>query len=207
MHFLVLLFGKSIYKPYSFLIKIILLSKGVNVGKSFRIHGRLKLTIAGLPKNISIGNNVFFNGDIDIRNRENGKILFEDNVYVDTDCRFIAANNAELIFRESCEIGLNCLINAGASVEIGKMSMVAGYCTFQSSNHGITKGIPIKNQQHTLEKIFIGEDVWIGASAIILPGVTIESGAVIGAQSVVTKNISSNKVAVGIPAKEVSSRI
>ena len=51
--------------------------------------------------------------------------------------------------------------------------------------------------------ILIGEDVWVGGSAIICPGVTIGDRAVIGAGSVVTRDISSDVFAAGNPCKEI----
>ena len=54
---------------------------------------------------------------------------------------------------------------------------------------------------HNPADIMIGDDVWIGANAVILGGIKIGKGAVIGAGAVVTKDIPSNAVAVGVPAK------
>ena len=53
--------------------------------------------------------------------------------------------------------------------------------------------------------IVVGDDVYIGNNAIILPGVVIGSNVVIGAGAVVTKNIPDNSVAVGVPAKVIKS--
>jgi len=53
----------------------------------------------------------------------------------------------------------------------------------------------------------IKEDVWIGAKSIVLKGVTIGKGAIVGAGAVVTKNIPSYKIAVGVPAKVIGERI
>ncbi len=50
----------------------------------------------------------------------------------------------------------------------------------------------------------IGKRVWIGANVTILPGITIGDNAVIGAGSVVTNDIATNSVAVGVPAKRIS---
>ena len=57
------------------------------------------------------------------------------------------------------------------------------------------------------ELISIGDDVWIGANCVILPGVHIHNGAVIGAGSVVTKDIPANAIAVGNPAKVIKFRV
>ena len=55
------------------------------------------------------------------------------------------------------------------------------------------------------EPVIIKDNVWIGAGAIILPGVTIESYSVVAAGAVVTKNVESYKIVGGVPAKEIGS--
>ena len=68
-------------------------------------------------------------------------------------------------------------------------------------NHGL-----LPEERHDLipKPIHIGKNVWIGSNSTILPGVTIEDNAVIGAGSVVTKDISENMVAVGSPARVIN---
>ncbi|YAK87873.1 DapH/DapD/GlmU-related protein [Paenarthrobacter nitroguajacolicus] len=56
------------------------------------------------------------------------------------------------------------------------------------------------------DEITIGRDVWVGASCVLLGGVTIGEGSVIGAGSVVTRDIPSYSIAVGNPARVVSRR-
>ena len=53
----------------------------------------------------------------------------------------------------------------------------------------------------------IGADVWIGANAIVLPGVTIGDGAIVAAGSVVTTNVEAYSIVGGIPAKEIKNRL
>ena len=54
--------------------------------------------------------------------------------------------------------------------------------------------------------ITIGNDVWIGANSVIIAGVKIADGSVIGAGSVVTKNITKNSIVGGVPAKLIKYR-
>lgn len=54
--------------------------------------------------------------------------------------------------------------------------------------------------------ICIGNDVWIGASVIVLKGVSIADGAIVAAGSVVTKSIGTNEIWGGVPAKQISER-
>ena len=72
----------------------------------------------------------------------------------------------------------------------------------------INKEALIVEQEWDSEKagIIVGDDVWIGANATILPGVKIGKGAVIGAGSVVTKDVKEYAIVAGVPAKHVRYR-
>ena len=89
--FLQLLFGNHIFLINSLIIKFILILRGIKVGKNFYITGTPYLKIRGIPSNIKIGNNVKIYGDIDLRNRENGKIFLKDNVTIEDNCRIVSA--------------------------------------------------------------------------------------------------------------------
>lgn len=107
------------------------------------------------------------------------------------------------------EAGKNLYINFGctildcAKVKFGDNVMLA-------PNVGIyTAGHPLNSKRRHIDliefahEINIGSNVWIGANVIILPGVSIGDNTVIGAGSVVTKNIPSNVLAVGNPCKVI----
>ncbi len=200
LRFLAFLFSRDIYKLWSLVIAWILRLKGAEVGKGFYIEGTPYMKVRGSYKNIQIKDNVKIFGNIDLRNRENGKILFHNNVEIDNDCRFVAANNAILELHEEVRIGPYCVFNAGDDIIIGKYTISGGFIHIQSSNHGIKKSEHIWTQPHFYGKIHIGEDVWLGASSTILKGVNIGDGAVIAAKAVVTKDIEDYAIAMGIPA-------
>jgi len=202
-----LLFGIWIYQPYSYAITMILRIKGIKVGKRFYIQGFPYLKIRGNPNNIQIGNDVKIYGDIDLRIRENGQIIIEDEVSFDTSCRLVSANNSILTIRKYADIGCYNIFNAGASITIGENTLVASFCNIQSSGHGLSRSSKIKTQPHFYGAINIGNDVWIGSRVSVLPGVTISDGAVIGANAVVTKNLSSYTINIGIPAKKINERV
>ena len=206
MTFLSLIFGWWIYKSYSKFISLVLKIKGIKVGGNFYIQGSPYLKIRGNPYNIIIDENVSINGNIDLRNRENGKIIISKDVTIDTNSRFVAANNATLNIGKGCKLGSYLIFNCGEDITVGEDCIFGGFCYFQSSNHGIKKDELIKYQDHTYGKIIIGKGAWFGARVTVLPGVTIGEGAVIGANSVVTKDIPSNSIAVGNPAKVISYR-
>lgn len=93
------------------------------------------------------------------------------------------------------------------NVRIGDHCAIAPNCAFYSYNHGVASGELIKRQPLTTRGgITVGDDVWLGFGVIVLDGVNIGSGAIIGAGSVVTDDIPENAIAVGNPARVVSTR-
>ena len=97
-------------------------------------------------------------------------------------------------------------MNAGTDIIVGEGTMIGGFCYLQSSNHGLKKNQTIKKQPHTYGKIIIGEDAWLGGHVTILAGVKIGKGAVIGAKSVVTKDVPDYEIWAGVPAKKISEQ-
>jgi len=74
-------------------------------------------------------------------------------------------------------------------------------------NHGMTnREVPMRHQKAVVEKIVIEDDVSIGMGVIILPGVRIGKGAIIGAGSVVTKDVSPLTVGYGVPFRSRRQR-
>ena len=109
-------------------------------------------------------------------------------------------------------IGREVRLNRGATlcayaeVSIGDFSMVGEFVSIRDANHGIARGELVRSQPHDAKPIRIGSDVWVGRGACILPGVTIGDGAIIGANSVVTRDVPANCIAAGIPAKVIRER-
>lgn len=112
----------------------------------------------------------------------------------------------DLIASEYSYIGPNCLI--GPKVSIGKYTMLANNVSIVGGDHLFSNpNIPIIfSGRPELKETIIGEDVWIGAFSIIMSGVTIGNGSIIGAGSVVTKNIPPYTIFAGVPAKYIKMR-
>lgn len=83
---------------------------------------------------------------------------------------------------------------------IGDDTMIGPNCTFATAIHPISPKLRLHKLQYN-KAIHIGKNVWIGGNATILPGVTIGDNSIIGAGSVVTKDVSNNVIAVGNPAR------
>jgi len=208
LKFLAFITNKKYLFFHSAVISFIMRLKGVAVGRNFYIEGVPNLKIRGKEQNIKIGNNVKIFGDIDLRNRENGKIIIEDNVTIDNDCRFVSANNAVLKIGKNTSIGAFCIFNCGTNVTIGENCLFAGMVNVQSSEHGFAKGKLIQKQNHTYSEIFIGNDVWIAFNAALTKGAYLEDGCVVGAKALVRAGkYNANSIIVGIPAKTIKERI
>lgn len=98
----------------------------------------------------------------------------------------------------------NCIILDGAKVEFGDNVFVGPNCGFYTAGHPIEVGLRNKGLEYA-RPIKVGNNVWFGGNVVVLPGVTIGNNVTIGAGSVVTKDISSNTVAVGNPCKVVKN--
>ncbi|MVF12932.1 transacetylase [Ketobacter sp. MCCC 1A13808] len=92
-------------------------------------------------------------------------------------------------------------------ISIGSHVRLAPNTCLISDYYGIKKGLIIFSQPGVSKgRIVIGSDVWIGANCVVLSGVEIGNGAVIGAGSVVTKDIPCYAIAVGNPAAPIKYR-
>lgn len=100
-------------------------------------------------------------------------------------------------------IGHYCnLRTGGGSIEIGDNVLLAQFVSLIAVGHGIRAGRPIRGQPLPEKRgIKLGNDIWVGANAVILPGVNVGDGAVIGAGAIVTKDVPANAIVVGSPAK------
>jgi acetyltransferase-like isoleucine patch superfamily enzyme len=92
-------------------------------------------------------------------------------------------------------------------VEIGEQTLVSMHCTILSSNHGVPPlGTLIRDTADKLLPTKIGRDVWIGANAVILGGVTIGDGAVVAAGAVVNRDVEAGAIVAGVPARFIRKR-
>lgn len=106
----------------------------------------------------------------------------------------------------NCHLGDNVYINFNltmvddTNIYIGSNTMIGPNVTIATAGHPILPELREKGYQYNLP-VHIGKNCWLGANVIVLPGVTIGDNSVIGAGSVVNKDIPSNVVAVGNPCK------
>lgn len=103
-------------------------------------------------------------------------------------------------------IGQHVFFNSGCKfqdqggITIGDGALIGHNVVLATLNHCM---IPAHRADLEPAPIHIGKNVWIGANAMVLPGVTIGDGAVVAAGAIVTKDVPSNTIVAGIPAKPV----
>lgn len=119
-------------------------------------------------------------------------------------------DNTRIIGASSIKIGNNFYCNCDChflgNIEIGNDVLIGPKVIIWSRNHNYKLDTPIRTQGHTDKPIKIGDNLWIGSGVIILPGVEIESGSIIAAGSVVTKNVTKNLIVGGNPVKILKER-
>ncbi|MOA24896.1 Galactoside O-acetyltransferase [compost metagenome] len=145
---------------------------------------------------------------IDIRGRK--YIVIEKGLTTGVGCRLEAYSKNEkvLYLGENVQINDYVHITAMKSVVVGNNVLIASKVYISDCSHGSYSGdemdscpesIP-RTRPYKTSKVVIEDNVWIGEMVSILPGVTIGRGTIIGANSVVTKDLPPNVIAVGSPA-------
>jgi len=157
---------------------------GLRAGKKLRIGRRVEF-VGG--RNMTFGKSVTFWGNSYLNAAgPNGRIEIGDETHVDQFC--------VLYGQGGLKIGSRCAIASGVIVYS------------QTNQFSSSPESPILDQPVVYARVEIGDDVWIGARTVILPGVRIGSHAVIGAGAVVLKDIPDWAIAVGAPARVLRDR-
>jgi len=160
-----------------------------------------------------------YNSTTDAKKKEHilnellGKI--DSNVKIDTP--FYCDYGKNIFIGKNVIININCTFVDCNKIEIGNNVLIASNVQIYTATHPVNveerllKGWK-EDSGHAFFKVYalpvkIEDNVWIGGGTIILPGVTIGKNSVIGAGSVVTKDIPNNCVAVGNPCKVMKKLI
>lgn len=96
-----------------------------------------------------------------------------------------------------------CLFMSEGGIEIGEYVLIAPRCSLITHQHTYALKKNIIEQPQQLKPIKIGNNVWIGAHVVILPGVSIGDNSVIGAGAVVNRDVAERSVVGGVPARTI----
>ena len=108
---------------------------------------------------------------------------------------------------ERVTINENSYLECKGGVVIGNDVMVGHDVSILSNTHNFNEtGVPMNLQGETSKSVIIGNNVWIGAKATILLGITIGDNAIIGANSLVNKDVPEGAIVGGVPAKVIRMR-
>jgi acetyltransferase-like isoleucine patch superfamily enzyme len=129
--------------------------------------------------------------------------LDDDVVLLTTGLRKTAAR---LVIGGGTYVNRFTMFDASERIEVGRGCLIGPFCYITDHDHGIELARPTAQQPLVSGSVRIGNNVWVGAGAIILKGVTIGDGAVIGAGAVVTRQVRPNEKVAGVPARMIGSR-
>lgn len=136
-----------------------------------------------------------------------GRLVFDNcgtNICIEKKANFGLGSGISI--GNNSGIGINAKIRG--PLVIGNNVMMGPDVIILTSNHRIDSvSVPMNAQGSVIDEVIIGNDVWIGARVIILPGCKIGNGVVIGAGAVVTKDIPDYSVVGGVPAKVIKKRL
>ena len=125
-------------------------------------------------------------------------------------------------FGHNCSVHMHCFFDCAKNIVIGKNSVINAKCRLDNrgrinigANVSISQDVLILTADHDVASadfagrnlsVNIGDYVWIGTRATILPGVNIGEGALIAAGAIVTKDVMPYSIVAGIPAKIIKMR-
>ena len=121
-------------------------------------------------------------------------------VFIESDFKCVFGKNIH--FKGMAILNFNCVLLDSNIITIGDRTLIGPGCHIICTNHSIDPEERLKGVFNN-KPITIGNRVWLGANVTVLPGVTIGDDCVIGAGSVVTKDIPSGMIAVGNPCRVV----
>lgn len=118
-----------------------------------------------------------------------------------------------IIHGDRITVGTHFAVNSGTylnglgGIELGSHVLIGSNVTISSGQHPIEGRFPpVFARQSLKKKIVIEDDVWIGAGAVIMPGVRLAQGTVVGANAVVTRDTEPYSVVAGAPARKIRNR-
>jgi len=158
-------------------------SKLKHIGRNSKIYNARIIN----PANVTIGDYSQLDDFVFIH--AGGPINIGDYVHIATQVAIVGKGGATLEDR--------CTLSAGA-----KLITSSAYC----HGYGASACVPLEYRKAIVGHIYIREDAWIGANAVVMPGITVGEGAVLGAGGVATKDLEPWTIYVGIPAEPIKKR-
>nr|WP_174507549.1 acyltransferase [Acinetobacter sp. Marseille-Q1620] len=152
---------------------------------------------------VEIGVNCFISPLAHIFAEPGRKIIIGDDCFIAADCTL----HGPIEIGNEVAINHHCILDGGKSgIKIHDQVRIAAYSHLYAFDHGMSLDQPVYQQAVTSKGIEIGKDVWIGAHVGIKDGIKIAQHAVVGMNSMVTKDIHEREIVAGNPARFVRYR-
>lgn len=172
-----------------------------------KCHHSVEFDIDGL---FSFGKNCVISKDSNIKVESDSRLHFENKVYIG---RNVEIGAVDILIGYDTSIQDRCVLLGNIDIGVGVIFGPNVYVTSGGHHFNIAPHLSIREQDKIGLKslphrpVIIEDDCWIGVNSVILPGVKIGKGSVIGASSVVTKDVPPYSVCVGVPAKVIKKRL
>lgn len=131
-----------------------------------------------------------------------------DGTTIESGCTLYCMN-APLKIGKGCYLNRNVRLGSGgdAPLTMGDNVMVGPNVVMDTSRHNHDRlDLPMKEQGLSYEPIIVGDDVWVGANAVITCGVKVGRGSIVGAGAVVTRDVDEFSIVGGVPARKIGLR-
>jgi len=160
-----------------------------------------KQRFAYCGRGVLLGDRITITGFPAIRIGEGTQFMSGSYLYAD--------ESSNLYFGSNCSFNHNVFLGAcGGEIIIGNEVLIGPNVVLRAADHLFARvDISIRSQGHRPGRIVIGDDVWLAANVVVTSGVTIGNGCVVGAGSIVTRDLPPMSLCVGNPAQPIRSRL
>jgi acetyltransferase-like isoleucine patch superfamily enzyme len=161
------------------------------------------------PHKIRIGSNVVIDDNclLDAKGESNGGITIGSGVFIGRNT-ILSCKDGDIELGDNANIGFNCEVFSASRVTIGPSVLMAAYSYVIGGDHDFADPAQsVLEQPRRSAGVTVGAGAWIGAGAKVLDGVTVGEHAIVGAGAVVNRDVAPHTIAVGIPARPVSTRV
>lgn len=179
-------------------------------GRRLFIGPRVEILFPGyfsVGDNVAIGRDSYLNCLSAEGVRVGNNVRLKENLWLQVTSHLTETGKG-IEIGDNCYIGPKCILGGGGGVKIGSNVTFGAGVDVLAENHRFDDvDKPISRQGVHRSGIVIEDDCWLGNKVVVLDGLTIGRGSVIGAASVVTRDVPRYSVAVGNPARVIRSRL
>jgi acetyltransferase-like isoleucine patch superfamily enzyme len=160
------------------------------------------------PRKIRIGSNVIIDDHcvLDAKGRDNAGIDIGSGVFIGRNT-ILNCKNGDIVLEDNVNIGFNCTVFSASRVRVGANELMAAYCYLVGGTHRFDDpAVPVLHQGRESQGIDVAAGGWLGAHVTVFDGVRIGKNVVVGAGSVVNRDVPDFAIAAGVPAKTLKKR-